>query len=527
MAPRSAAALLSVLLAASPALAQTRVVVPVMPVAGALGVAGSAAQASASLALSPSPIPAAPSVRPAPAGAHGAGLLRARAVVDAAARSLAAPLALGRSPIAAAAWQRAFDGGTGSSDGSGPVAPRKDIVEIREIPANGGQVAPTAVYRQDRWQALRKAGTLDSDFTDVYAVRTRVDLARQPLAGAELLAGVPGEFAIVRLPESRLPAFLERLHGFGPHHGALVRIDGERILPAGAAPAPVIAIDQTVALAQAAASRVDPAKIQETVEELAAIHTRWYKSATGKGVAEALAKRYRALAGSRADVEVIVDDHAGKLPQPSLIVRIKGRTRPDEIVVIGSHIDSTARDRAPGADDDASGTATNLETFRTLMEQGATFERTLEIHGYAAEEAGLLGSNELARRYAKAGKKVVAMLQNDMNLYKPKGAPDKIWFVTDDTTPELNKMLAQLAARYAGVPTGQGRLWGGTSDHLSWNRTGVPTSFPFEDPSDNNPNIHSERDTTEGMHFGQAAAFTKLGIAFAVHFAGASPLKRW
>jgi leucyl aminopeptidase len=70
-------------------------------------------------------------------------------------------------------------------------------------------------------------------------------------------------------------------------------------------------------------------------------------------------------------------------------------------VVVGAHQDninytSPIWVRAPGGDDDGSGTVTILETLRVLLTskniiEGRT-ENTVEFHWYAAEGAGLLGS---------------------------------------------------------------------------------------------------------------------------------------
>jgi len=74
--------------------------------------------------------------------------------------------------------------------------------------------------------------------------------------------------------------------------------------------------------------------------------------------------------------------------QPSVITRVKG-TGPNEneIVILGAHEDSIyngARGRAPGADDDGSGTATLMEVFRVLMNsKDFRPKRTLEFHTYA------------------------------------------------------------------------------------------------------------------------------------------------
>ncbi|MBI4422921.1 MAG: M20/M25/M40 family metallo-hydrolase [Elusimicrobia bacterium] len=420
----------------------------------------------------------------------------------------------------AAGWAGLFDGDEAGRGERAESAPRNDLVSIRRV-AEQGLLAPEAIYKQDAWQLVRRAAARDSDFERVFVVRTPVAATRLSAFG-RVLAYVPGEFAVMRVEEARIPGLVRALHEHGPHHGALVQLTGEAIGSEAATPVPLVPVTQTVPAAAQAAGRVQPARIEKNVDELAALHTRWYTSPTGKGVAALLATHYRAAAeaAGRTDVEIVIDDHGGRIAQPSLIVRIKGRARPQELVILGSHIDSTARDRAPGADDNASGTATNLEAFRSIMEQGLFFDRTIEIHGYAAEEAGLLGSKDIARRYAQAKAKVIAMVQFDMDLYKKPGTPDKVWFVTNDTNAGLNGLLAQLARRYAGVETGEGPLWAGTSDHLPWHQKGYAAAFPFENPRDHNPNIHSEDDTTAGASFTQAAAFAKLGVAIAVHFAG-------
>jgi leucyl aminopeptidase len=52
-----------------------------------------------------------------------------------------------------------------------------------------------------------------------------------------------------------------------------------------------------------------------------------------------------------------------------------------------------------------------LQIFRVLMSEGWTPDRTVEFHTYAAEEAGLLGSQDVARAYQLAGIKVYAQMQ--------------------------------------------------------------------------------------------------------------------
>ena len=53
--------------------------------------------------------------------------------------------------------------------------------------------------------------------------------------------------------------------------------------------------------------------------------------------------------------------------------------------------------REKGADDDGSGCANFMEVLRVLMNSGYQPRRTLEFIGWAAEEVGLRGANEIAQ----------------------------------------------------------------------------------------------------------------------------------
>lgn len=73
--------------------------------------------------------------------------------------------------------------------------------------------------------------------------------------------------------------------------------------------------------------------------------------------------------------------------------------------------------RAPGADDDGSGTVTILEVFRALVGTGFRPHRPVEFHWYSAEEAGLLGSQAVAKSYEKKNVDVLAMIQVNAALF--------------------------------------------------------------------------------------------------------------
>ena len=107
-----------------------------------------------------------------------------------------------------------------------------------------------------------------------------------------------------------------------------------------------------------------------------------------------------------------------KFPQPSIIARFEPANRNASLplTIIGAHQDSANYKfpllPAPGADDDLSGSVTILESFRVLAQRGFIPERgPVEFHWYAAEEAGLLGSLDIAHYKKDSQAKITAMLE--------------------------------------------------------------------------------------------------------------------
>lgn len=373
---------------------------------------------------------------------------------------------------------------------------------------------------------VKEAGTSAGDFNNLYWVNTQqVDRKKVDLSSfGDVLHEVSGQYAVMRLEADQVHALSHSLHEQGLACGLVFRMFGDTVASSfvAATPAAVLEVAQKLPQVEEMVQKVNQENIQQTVEEMSSIFSREHRSDTGRAVTQQLIEKYQVLANGRSDVTISAFDHGTITSQNSLVVRIEGATKPEEVIVLGSHIDSVSfmSDKAPGADDNASGTATNMEIFRVLMESDARFDRTIEIHGYAAEEAGLLGSQDIARKYKTAGTNVIAMVQHDMVLYK-KGPEDMIWFVTNSTNKALNTDLQKLTDSYAGVKWGEAALFGGSSDHASWNRQGYAAAFPFEKPNAYNQKIHTPNDTIENSGaFSQAAAFAKLGVAFINHYAG-------
>ncbi len=273
-------------------------------------------------------------------------------------------------------------------------------------------------------------------------------------------------------------------------------------------------------------SMVKEETIRDMIIKLSNFHNRYYKAQTGVQSSEFIRDVWKELSKHRSDVKVELISHSNWI-QPSIVMTIEGSVKSDEIVILGGHADSISgmfggsTNRAPGADDNASGIATITEVIRILMQTGFKPERTIQFMGYAAEEVGLLGSKEIAGRYKQDGRRVVGVMQLDMTLNK--GTENKdIVMMSDYTNQAQNEFLGRLIDEYVKVPWGYSRCGYGCSDHASWTAAGYPASIPFESTMDDiNRKIHTAHDTLQsaGGDAKHSAKFAKLATAFVVEMA--------
>ena len=111
------------------------------------------------------------------------------------------------------------------------------------------------------------------------------------------------------------------------------------------------------------------------------------------------------------------DDYGDWLAGQNVVAEIHGSQRPHEVVLVTAHLDDINEDthvdgRAPGADDNASGSAAVMTAAALLA--GHPFERTLRFVLFTGEEQGLLGSAGYAQDCQAAGENLVAVLNMDM-----------------------------------------------------------------------------------------------------------------
>ncbi|MBN8660353.1 MAG: Zn-dependent exopeptidase M28 [Candidatus Obscuribacter phosphatis] len=210
---------------------------------------------------------------------------------------------------------------------------------------------------------------------------------------------------------------------------------------------------------------------------------------------------------------------------------IPGKTNPDKVVVIGSHLDSTAgrpwsvEAQAPGADDDGSGTVGVLELARAIKDMGLPY--TVRILHFTGEEQGLWGSYAYSDLVAAAKTDVVAMVQVDMIGYcgKPGNRVDIHDGADKNGSHSIAVAFFRAIARYGinlkPVDT-HNHAVDDRSDHAGFLDHGYKAVLISEEFTDDgfNPNYHQLSDRVKNCNLPYMVEVVKAIIALTVDLAG-------
>jgi leucyl aminopeptidase len=268
-------------------------------------------------------------------------------------------------------------------------------------------------------------------------------------------------------------------------------------------------------------SALSSANLLSTVTSLSNYHNRYYTQQTGVDSANWIKTAWQDLSKNRSDISVELFSHSWN--QPSVIATIQGTLLPDEIVIIGGHLDSInssnpSNGRAPGSDDNASGIAVITEALRVMVDTGYKPARTIKIMGYAAEEVGLRGSKAIAEQFSNTSQNVVGVVQFDMTGHQGSAGKD-IVFMTDYTSSAQNNFMMQLIDTYLNdIVYATSACGYGCSDHASWHNQGYPASMPFESlMGDSNNRIHTSSDDVFSSN--HAINFARLAVTYLAELA--------
>lgn len=210
------------------------------------------------------------------------------------------------------------------------------------------------------------------------------------------------------------------------------------------------------------------------------------------------------------------------LPGSNVVATIPGTVSPEEILIVGAHYDSwsrggTARVFAPGADDNASGTAAVMEVARVLA--GRRFDFTVRVVAFGAEEYGLHGSRYHAQAARARGDRIIGVLNLDMIGYVDR-PPEDLDLVVNAASEWLATRYAAVAARHAPLPISP--LVDPTeraSDHAPFWDAGYSALLAIEDRAVTNPYYHRTTDTIETLDLAFATSVTRATAAGAAELA--------
>ncbi|MDP2527021.1 MULTISPECIES: M28 family peptidase [Maribacter] len=117
----------------------------------------------------------------------------------------------------------------------------------------------------------------------------------------------------------------------------------------------------------------------------------------------------------------------------NVIAEIKGSEKPEEIIVVGGHLDSW--DLGDGSHDDGAGCVQSMEVLNLFKKTGYKPKRTVRVVLFMNEENGLRGGNKYAEVAISNNEKHIFALESDSGGFTPRG------FTFDSSQENFEKVL--------------------------------------------------------------------------------------
>ncbi len=192
----------------------------------------------------------------------------------------------------------------------------------------------------------------------------------------------------------------------------------------------------------------------------------------------------------------------------------------DEVVMIGGHLDSWHG--GTGGNDNAAGVVLMMEVMRILKELEIEPRRTIRIALWGAEEQGLHGSrNYVAEHFydRSTGEKKADFdnLSAYFNVDNGSGKIRGIWLMGNDAARPIFEQLLE-PFHDMGATTVTLRNTGGT-DHLAFDRAGLPGFNMLQDRLDYWRGYHTNMDTLERMQLGNLMQGAAIVASLVYHVA--------
>lgn len=174
----------------------------------------------------------------------------------------------------------------------------------------------------------------------------------------------------------------------------------------------------------------------------------------------------------------------------NVVAEIRGADRPDEIIVMGGHIDSW--DVGQGAMDDAGGCVAAWEALRLIKALGVRPKRTIRVVLWTNEEIGLAGATGYRDAHRGEVDRHVLAMESDNGVFRPRA-------IQVGAGPGGVAMMQSVASLLAAVGVDSARAGGAQADVGPLYALGVPAFNIDTDPSKYFWYHHSESDTIDKL----------------------------
>ncbi len=246
--------------------------------------------------------------------------------------------------------------------------------------------------------------------------------------------------------------------------------------------------------------------------------------------------------------QTFLQPKAPRVPEPTyltnVVATLKGTTDPSRVYVVSGHYDSMcssptdAKCDAPGANDDASGTAAVIELARVMSKR--KFDATIIFMTVPGEEQGLLGATHFAEEAKKSGMNIEAMFTNDIigGVLSQKNSPDRnkvrvfaegvpsnetdqqaatrrsVGGENDSPSRQLGRYIKEESDKYlknfsAWIIYRRDR-YGRGGDHIPFLERGFP-AVRFTEPNEDYTHQHQNVRTENGTFYGDTPEFVDFG----------------
>jgi hypothetical protein len=210
----------------------------------------------------------------------------------------------------------------------------------------------------------------------------------------------------------------------------------------------------------------------------------------------------------------------GDILLQNVIAEMTGSLSPGEISLLTAHYDDAPSGPiAPGADDNASGTAAVLLAARILSQ--FDFGCSLRFASFSGEEQGLVGSKAAARQSFCDGENIRAVLNMDMIGWNSPGSPNVMDLLVSEEIPgshDIALLYQDVIGTYE-LDLSPEIVFSGSSgsDHASYWVYDFPAILAIEDLADFNPNYHKTTDRLDSLDLTYLAEITKASLATMAH----------